>query len=254
MTTALLFSRALPTLIQPMHEVKNTTVRFIPRAPHRQNYTPVLNQHHWFSVSERIKCKAACPPLITAPRACKRLRGIALYKSYYYYLSKQLHFTLQPFPLSRSLSDTCVPELQRNSWLFSHFGPHSRRHQALCYSLLLQKHTQDVSLLQIFQLTSTGIHPGLSLQCVCVCVWGGGCISLGVGNRCVGRGGGADRGVIISIKLQSAISLSRLFVLLVCLFRRVAGFSFLLIMYFSSNSNLEPQLLERRNYTPNLLC
>ena len=37
-------------------------------------------------------------------------------------------------------------------------------------SLLLQKQTQDISLLQIFQLSNTVLHPYQSVQCVCVCV------------------------------------------------------------------------------------
>ena len=44
------------------------------------------------------------------------------------------------------------------------------RHQALSYSLFLQKPTQDISLLRIFQLNHIVLHSYQSVQCVCVCV------------------------------------------------------------------------------------
>ena len=44
------------------------------------------------------------------------------------------------------------------------------RHQALCYSLFLQKSTQDISLLRIFQLNHNALHSHQSVLCVCVCV------------------------------------------------------------------------------------
>ena len=70
------------------------------------------------------------------------------------------------------------PTLQpQNPWL-SHFltlwPPHLEqsppRHQALCYSLVLQKSTQDISLPRIFQLNHIVLHSHQSVQCVCVCV------------------------------------------------------------------------------------
>ena len=65
----------------------------------------------------------------------------------------------------------------QNPWL-SHFltlwPPHPEesppRHQALYYSLFLQKQTQDISLLTIFQLSNIVHHLYQSVQCVCVCV------------------------------------------------------------------------------------
>ena len=38
------------------------------------------------------------------------------------------------------------------------------------YSFFLQKQTQDISLLRIFQLSNIVFHPYQSVQCVCVCV------------------------------------------------------------------------------------
>ena len=61
-------------------------------------------------------------------------------------------------------------------WL-SHFltlwPPHLEqsppRHQALCYSLFLQKPTQAISLLTALQLSHIVLHSYQSVQCVCVC-------------------------------------------------------------------------------------
>ena len=61
-----------------------------------------------------------------------------------------------------------------------------------CYSLFLQKQTQDISLLRIFQLSSIVHHPYQSVQCVCVC-WVGWC---GVGWGGVGWGGVGWGGVV----------------------------------------------------------
>ena len=59
--------------------------------------------------------------------------------------------------------------------IFSHFGPHiwnslpeDIRHSA--NSLFLQKQTQDISLLRIFQLSNIVYHPYQSVQCACMCV------------------------------------------------------------------------------------
>ena len=52
----------------------------------------------------------------------------------------------------------------------SHLEQSPPRHQALCYSLFLQKPTQDISLLRIFQLNHIVLHSHQSVQCVCVCV------------------------------------------------------------------------------------
>ena len=73
---------------------------------------------------------------------------------------------------------TCLPKLQpQNPWLLHcliFWSPHLEqsppRRQALYYSLFLQKQTQDISLLQIFQLSNTVLYPYTSAQCVCVCV------------------------------------------------------------------------------------
>ena len=44
------------------------------------------------------------------------------------------------------------------------------RHEALCHSLFLQKSTQDISLLRIFQLNHIVLHFHQSVQCVRACV------------------------------------------------------------------------------------
>ena len=72
-----------------------------------------------------------------------------------------------------------TPTLQpQNPWL-SHFltlrPPHleqsSPRHQALCYSPFLQKQTQDISLLKIFQLSNIILRPyQVCTMCVRACV------------------------------------------------------------------------------------
>ena len=88
---------------------------------------------------------------------------------------------LQSFPLSPLFvrhTHAQNPTLQpQNPWL-SHFltlwPPHLEqsppRHQALCNSLFLQKSTQDISLLRIFQLNHIVLHSYQSVQCVCACV------------------------------------------------------------------------------------
>ena len=55
-------------------------------------------------------------------------------------------------------------------WVFPHLEQSPPRHQALCYSLFLQKPTQDISLLRIFQLSHIVLHSYQSVQCVSVCV------------------------------------------------------------------------------------
>ena len=71
------------------------------------------------------------------------------------------------------------PTLQpQNPWLL-HFltfwPPHLEqshpRHQAICFSLFLQKPTEDISLLTIFWLSHTVLRSYQSVQCVCVCVY-----------------------------------------------------------------------------------
>ena len=71
-----------------------------------------------------------------------------------------------------------TPTLQlQNPWLshfhilqLQHLEQFSSRHQALCYSLFLQKPTEDIYLLRIFQLSNIVFYPYQSVQCVCVCV------------------------------------------------------------------------------------
>ena len=80
------------------------------------------------------------------------------------YLSELLYLYRPSRPV-RSSSDTRLLKLHRVNRKthgfrsFSHFGPppleqSPPRHQALCYSLFLQKPTQDISLLRIFQISN----------------------------------------------------------------------------------------------------
>ena len=152
-----------------MKKAQNTTAaRLTLRAPRHQNCTPLLQRLHWLPISERIKYKTAC------------MRYNTITGSAPSYLSELLHF-YSPSRSLRSSSDTRMLKTQRFNRkthgfrTFSHFGPphleqSPPRHQALCHSLFLQKQTQDISLLRIFQLSNTVHHPYQSVQCVCVCV------------------------------------------------------------------------------------
>ena len=156
------------SIIQPTQKVQNTAARLILRVSRHQNCTPLLQQLHWLPISERIKYKTAC--------MCYN----AITGSAPSYLSELLHL-YSPSSSLRSSSDTRMLKIQRFNrktiWL-SHFltfwPPHLEqsppRHQALCYSLFLQKSTQDISLLRIFQLNHIVLHSHQSVQCVCVCV------------------------------------------------------------------------------------
>ena len=126
------------SVIQLMQKVQNTAARLILRAPRYQNCTPLLQQLHWLPISEQIKYNTTCMCYNTITGSAPS------------YLSELLHL----YSPSRSLcssSDTRMLKIQRfnrkNPWLriFSHFQwpPHLEqsppRHQALCYSLFLQK-------------------------------------------------------------------------------------------------------------------
>ena len=124
------------SVIQPMQKVQNTVAHLILRAPHHQNCTPLLQQLHWLPISEWIKYKTACMCYNTITGSAPS------------YISGLLHRN-SPSSCLRSLSDmhAQTPALQpQNPWL-SHFftlwPPHLEqsppRHQALCYSLFLQK-------------------------------------------------------------------------------------------------------------------
>ena len=157
------------SVIQSMQKVQNAAACLILSAPRHKNCTPLPQQFHWLPVFEQIKCKTACMYYNTITGSGPS------------YLSELLHL----YSPSRSLHsswDTYMhaqtPTLQpQNTWL-SHFltlrPPHLEqsppRHQALCYSLFLQKQTRDISLCRIFQLRHIVLHLYQSVQCVCVCV------------------------------------------------------------------------------------
>ena len=67
-----------------------------------------------------------------------------------------------------------IPAKQNNpltqQCCFWHLEQSPPRYQALCYSLFLQKQTQDISLLGIFQLSNIVLHPSQSVQCVHACM------------------------------------------------------------------------------------
>ena len=96
------------------------------------------------------------------------------------YLSELLHLYNPSHSLCSS-SDTRMLKIQRFSCKTHGFRlfltlwpPHLEQTppklQALCYSLFLQKSTQDISLLRIFQLNHIVLHSYQSVQCLCVCV------------------------------------------------------------------------------------
>ena len=126
------------SVIQPMQKVQNTAARLILRAPRHINCTPLLQQLHWLPVSERIKYKTAC-------MCYNAITGSA--PSYLSELLRLQSFPLSPLFITQSHTHAQNPMLQPlNPWL-SHFltlwPPHLEqsppRHQALCYSLFLQK-------------------------------------------------------------------------------------------------------------------
>ena len=147
-------------------EVQTTAARLILRASRHQNCTPLLKQLHWLPISERIKCKTVCMCYNTITDSTPSD------------LSELLHL-YSPSRSLRSSSDTHAetPKLQpQDSWLSliltlrpPHLEQSPPRHQALCYSLFLQKQTQDISLLRIVQLSNIVLHPYQSVHCVCVC-------------------------------------------------------------------------------------
>ena len=104
-------------VIQPIQIVQNIAARLILRAPRHQNCTPLLQQHHWLPVSERIKYKTACMcySLITGSAPS--------------YLSELLQL-YSPSRSLRSSPDTHMLKIQRFNRkthrfrTFSHFGPH----------------------------------------------------------------------------------------------------------------------------------
>ena len=105
------------SVIQPMQKVQNTAAHLILRAPRHQNCTPLLQQLHWFPISERIKYETAC--------MCYN----AITGSAPSYLSELLQL-YNPSRSPRSSSDTHMLKLQRFNLkthgfrTFSHFGPH----------------------------------------------------------------------------------------------------------------------------------
>ena len=118
------------------------------RASRHPNCTPLQQYLHWLPISERIKYKTVCMcyNAITAGSA-------PLYLS-------ELLYLYGPYRCFRSSSGTCACANSNASnakpvaftvFAILHFltlrSPHLEqslpRHQALCYSLFLQKHPQD---------------------------------------------------------------------------------------------------------------
>ena len=148
-----------------MQKVQNTAACLILRAPGHQNCTPLLQELYWLPISERIKYKTAC------------MCYSAIIGSAPSYFSELLHL-YSPSRSLHSSSDTHMLKIQHFNHkthgfrTFSHFGPHiwnNLPQEALCYSLFLQKPTQDISLLRIFQFIV--LHSYQSVQCVCVYVY-----------------------------------------------------------------------------------
>ena len=91
-------------------------------------------------------------------------------------MSAKHQYTFTVLPALSALCHTQNPLLQpQNPWLShfltlwpSHLEQSPPRHQALCYSLFLEKPTQDISLLRIFQLSHIVLQSCQSVQCVCM--------------------------------------------------------------------------------------
>ena len=150
------------SVIQPMQKVQNTQLHALFSEHHANKTGHFQQQIHWLPIFERIKYKTAC--------MCYN----AITGSAPFYLSELLHL-YSPSRSLRSSSDTRMLKLQSFNHkthgfrTFSHFGPHiwNNLPQDTSYSLFLQKQTQDIYLLRIFQLSNIVHHP---YQCVCVCV------------------------------------------------------------------------------------
>ena len=125
---------------------------------------------------------SVCAFLLTEGSGLPISRAVSANKNVRNKISRErLCCPLQSFPLSPLFvrhTHAQNPTLQpQNPWI-SHFltlwPPHLEqsppRHQALCYSVFLQKPTQDISLLRIFQLNHIVFHSYQTVQCVCVCV------------------------------------------------------------------------------------
>ena len=137
-------------LFKPMQKVQNTAARLILRAS--LSYSNSTGS----PLSERIKYKTAC----MCYKRNHRFRSALIF-------SELLHL-YSPSCSLRSSSDICILKLQRFTTAkssfrtFSNFSPHiwnslSSRHQTC--SLFLQKQTQDISLLRIFQLSNIVLYP-----------------------------------------------------------------------------------------------
>ena len=144
------------SVIQPMQKVQNTAAHLILRAPHHQNCTHLLQQLYWLQIKYKTACM--CYNAITGSAPS--------------YLSELLHL----YSPSRSLcssSDTRMLELQRFNRkthvcrAFSHSSPHIWNTLSTTSGThFLQNQTQDISLLRIFQLDNTVLHPYQSSQYV----------------------------------------------------------------------------------------
>ena len=96
-----------------------------------------------------------------------------------------------------------------------------------CYSLFLQKQTQDIDLLRIFQLSNIVHHPYQSVQCVCVLG--------GVGWGGVGWGGVGWGGVVCIFCIVTLEPLSTLCVSFFLFFLFSYKYAFLLLITFPSH-------------------
>ena len=151
---AFLFSWALLT---PMQKVQNTAACLVLRAPRHRNLAPLLQQLHWLPISSKTSCM--CYKSITgsthssfwttAPLVLPALcQTNACWDS-----NCRIHGSHTLWPPHLAIH-TPVPT----------FGTIPRR---LCCTLFLQKQTQDISLLQIFQLSNTAHHPHQSVCASC---------------------------------------------------------------------------------------
>ena len=98
------------------------------------------------------------------------------------YALRKVH--MRSIPFLRSFSSVAletVPVLLSMAFTLSHTltstsGTISPKTSGECYSLFLQKQTKDISLLRIFQLSNTVLHPHQPIQYVYVCVCACACV------------------------------------------------------------------------------
>ena len=155
-----------------MQKVQNTAASLILRAPRHQNCTPLLQQLHWLQISEWIKLLAC---VTTQSQVLLPL----IFLSYDTFTVLPALSARQTQACSNSNASIAKPMAFALSHILAHTsGKLPPKTSGYSESLFLQKQTQDISLLRIFQCSNIFLHPYQSVQCVCVCVCGWMCVCV----------------------------------------------------------------------------